>query len=46
MDLAGYVKSGAMRPLVDTVFPLAEIAAGHRAMEAGGVRGKHVIRVI
>ncbi|MFE3598261.1 NAD(P)-dependent alcohol dehydrogenase [Streptomyces sp. NPDC059142] len=45
-DLTGYVESGVLRPVVDTVHPLAEIAAAHRALEAGGVRGKHVVRVI
>lgn len=45
-ELAGYVESGALRPVVDTVHPLSEIAAAHRALEAGGVRGKHVIQVV
>jgi NADPH:quinone reductase-like Zn-dependent oxidoreductase len=44
-DLTRYVESGAIRPVVDTVFPLADIAQAHRALEAGGVRGKHVIRI-
>ncbi|MFB6594482.1 NAD(P)-dependent alcohol dehydrogenase [Streptomyces diastaticus] len=44
-ELAGLVDGGALRPVVDSVRPLAEIAAAHRALEAGGVRGKHVIRV-
>ncbi|TQM78853.1 NADPH:quinone reductase-like Zn-dependent oxidoreductase [Saccharothrix saharensis] len=45
-DLTALVESGAIRPVVDTVHPLADIAEAHRALEAGGVRGKHVIRVI
>ncbi|NEW69343.1 NAD(P)-dependent alcohol dehydrogenase [Streptomyces rhizosphaericus] len=44
-DLAAYVENGAIRPVVDTVHPLSDIARAHRAMEAGGVRGKHVIQV-
>ncbi|MFJ1992202.1 NAD(P)-dependent alcohol dehydrogenase [Streptomyces asiaticus] len=44
-DLAAYVENGAIRPVVDTVHPLSDIAQAHRAMEAGGVRGKHVIQV-
>lgn len=44
-DLAAYVADGAIRPVVDTVFPLEEIGAAHRALEAGGVRGKFVVRV-
>ncbi|WP_097866159.1 NAD(P)-dependent alcohol dehydrogenase [Streptomyces sp. rh34] len=45
-ELAAYVERGDLRPVVDTVHPLAEIAAAHRALEAGGVRGKHVIHVV
>ncbi|MEV7865774.1 NAD(P)-dependent alcohol dehydrogenase [Streptomyces sp. NPDC088124] len=45
-DLTGYVESGAVRPVVAAVHPLAEIAAAHRALEAGGVRGKHVVQVV
>ncbi|WP_262703067.1 MULTISPECIES: NAD(P)-dependent alcohol dehydrogenase [Streptomyces] len=44
-DLAAYVENGAIRPVVDTVHPLSGIGEAHRAMEAGGVRGKHVIQV-
>ncbi|MFJ8998505.1 NAD(P)-dependent alcohol dehydrogenase [Streptomyces sp. NPDC102359] len=44
--LARHVAEGALRPAVDTVFPsLEETAAAHRALEAGGVRGKYVVRV-
>lgn len=44
-DLARHVVEGTLRPAVDTVFPLEETAAAHRALEAGGVRGKYVVRV-
>ncbi len=44
-DLTAYVESGAVRPVIDTVHPLADVAAAHRALEARGTRGKHVIRV-
>ncbi|MFH9134283.1 NAD(P)-dependent alcohol dehydrogenase [Streptomyces sp. NPDC017524] len=44
-ELTAYVERADLRPVVDTVHPLAEIAAAHRALEAGGVRGKHVIRL-
>ncbi|MFF5344344.1 NAD(P)-dependent alcohol dehydrogenase [Streptomyces althioticus] len=44
--LARHVAEGALRPAVDTVFSsLEETAAAHRALEAGGVRGKYVVRV-
>jgi NADPH:quinone reductase-like Zn-dependent oxidoreductase len=42
-DLAGYVTSGALRPVVDSVYPLEDIAAAHRAFARGGVLGKHVL---
>ena len=45
-DLTALVESGAVRPVVDAVHPLSQVAAAHRALESGGVRGKHVIRVI
>ncbi|GGO05558.1 dehydrogenase [Microbispora bryophytorum] len=44
-DLAREVAEGRLRPAVDTCFPLEETAAAHRALEAGGVRGKYVVRV-
>jgi NADPH:quinone reductase-like Zn-dependent oxidoreductase len=44
-ELTRYVETGAIRPAVDTIHPLADIAAAHRALEAGGVRGKHVIQI-
>ncbi|GAA4615167.1 NAD(P)-dependent alcohol dehydrogenase [Saccharopolyspora hordei] len=44
-DLARHVVEGRLAPAVDTVFPLEEAAAAHRALEHGGVQGKHVIRV-
>ncbi|WP_043620423.1 NAD(P)-dependent alcohol dehydrogenase [Nonomuraea candida] len=45
-DLAGYVRSGDLKPVVDRVFPLEEIAEAHRALEAGGVRGKIIVRLV
>ena len=44
-DLARQVTEGKLRPAVDTVFPLEETAAAHRALEAGGVRGEYMVRV-
>jgi NADPH:quinone reductase-like Zn-dependent oxidoreductase len=44
-DLAGYVASGALRPIVSGVFPLADIAAAHEAFSRGGTLGKHVVTV-
>ncbi|MFJ6609109.1 NAD(P)-dependent alcohol dehydrogenase [Streptomyces sp. NPDC091289] len=45
-ELTAYVERGDLRPVIDTVHPLSDIAAAHRALEAGGVRGKHVIQVV
>ncbi|MFJ1864893.1 NAD(P)-dependent alcohol dehydrogenase [Streptomyces sp. NPDC088097] len=45
-ELARYVKNGDLRHVVDTVHPLSDIAVAHRALEAGGVRGKHVVRIL
>lgn len=45
-ELTAYVEREDLRPVVDTVRPLAEIAAAHRALEAGGVRGKHVLHLV
>lgn len=39
------VEAGHLRPVIDTVFPMAEIAEAHRRLEAGGNRGKHVIDI-
>jgi NADPH:quinone reductase-like Zn-dependent oxidoreductase len=44
-ELTRYVEAGDLRPVVDTVHPLADIAVAHRALEAGGVRGKHILRI-
>jgi NADPH:quinone reductase-like Zn-dependent oxidoreductase len=44
-DLAGYATSGAVRPVVSSVFPLADIAAAHQAFSRGGILGKLVIAV-
>ncbi|MEO6086852.1 MAG: NAD(P)-dependent alcohol dehydrogenase [Umezawaea sp.] len=45
-ELTRLVESGAIRPVVDTVHELGDIAEAHRALERGGVRGKHVIRLV
>jgi NADPH:quinone reductase-like Zn-dependent oxidoreductase len=44
-ELGRLVAAGAIHPQVDRVFPLADVAAAHRALEQGGVRGKIVIEV-
>lgn len=44
-ELGRWVTAGAIQPRVDRVFPMAEAAAAHRALEQGGVRGKIVIEM-
>ncbi len=42
-DIAGYVESGALRPVVDTVYPLTRIADAHRALDTLRRPGKIVL---
>ncbi|MFJ8935913.1 NAD(P)-dependent alcohol dehydrogenase [Streptomyces sp. NPDC102365] len=44
-ELAGHVTTGALRPVIDSVYPLADIAAAHKAFERGGTAGKQVVTV-
>ena len=44
-ELTRYVESGAIRPTVDKVFPMAAVAETQRRLEAGGVRGKYVVEI-
>lgn len=39
------VDRGQLRPLIDSTFPLEQIADAHRKLEAGGIKGKVVIRI-
>ncbi|MEI7031737.1 zinc-binding dehydrogenase [Streptomyces pratensis] len=44
-ELTRHAENGDIAPVVDTVHPLDSIADAHRALEAGGIRGKHVIQI-
>ncbi|WP_431039194.1 NADP-dependent oxidoreductase [Streptomyces sp. P6-2-1] len=44
-EVARLVSTGALHPEVEKVFPLERTGDAHRALEAGGVRGKYVVRV-
>lgn len=44
-DVLPHFASGAIAPLIDTVYPLERAADAHRAMEASGHFGKLVLRV-
>jgi NADPH:quinone reductase-like Zn-dependent oxidoreductase len=43
--LAGYVDAKSVTPVIQAVYPLAEIDAAHRSREEGGGFGKRVIQV-
>ncbi|MGW2328353.1 NAD(P)-dependent alcohol dehydrogenase [Streptomyces sp. NPDC001700] len=44
-EITRYAEHGDIVPVVNAVHPLDRIADAHRALEAGGVRGKHIIRI-
>ncbi len=44
-EIAGLIDAGHVRPIVSTVFPLAEARAAHERLEQGHARGKFVLRV-
>jgi len=43
--LSVLVERGQLRPVVDSILPLEQVAEGHRRLQAGGVRGKIVLHV-
>ncbi len=43
--LAGLIESGALRPIVDSVFPLSEVQQAFDHSDAGRARGKIIIQV-
>lgn len=43
--LAGLIESGALRPIVDSVFPLNDVQQAFDLSDAGRARGKIIIRV-
>lgn len=43
LDLAGFVDSGAVRPVIGNVYPLRQIADAHRALAQPGRRGKLIL---
>jgi NADPH:quinone reductase-like Zn-dependent oxidoreductase len=45
-EIAGLIDAGKVKPVVSHVFPLAEAAQAHTALEAGHTRGKIVLRVV
>jgi NADPH:quinone reductase-like Zn-dependent oxidoreductase len=43
--ITALIEAGKIRPVIDKVFPLEQIADAHRMSETGHVRGKLVVRV-
>ena len=43
--ISALIEAGKVRPVVEKVFPLEQIADAHRLSEAGHVRGKLAVRV-
>lgn len=39
------VERGLLRPIIDRVLPLSQVAEGHRLLEQGGLRGKIVLKI-
>lgn len=44
-DVVPALAAGTIRPVIDRVFPLHEVAEAHRVLESGGVIGKVVLNV-
>lgn len=44
-QIAGLIDGGIVKPVVETVFPLAEARQAHALIQAGHTRGKIVLRV-
>ncbi|WP_092546353.1 quinone oxidoreductase family protein [Actinoplanes derwentensis] len=44
-ELAEQVTAGRIQPVIDGVYPLADIAAAHRSFDKGGAWGRQVVRV-
>ena len=45
VDLTAEVDQGHLVPVIDTVYPLDAVREAHQAVERGGSRGKHVLRI-
>jgi NADPH:quinone reductase-like Zn-dependent oxidoreductase len=44
-ELAEQVTAGAVRPVIDGVYPLADIASAHRAFDKGGAMGRQIVQI-
>jgi NADPH:quinone reductase len=44
-ELHSLLEQGRLKPVIDSVMSLAEVAEAHQKLEAGGLRGKIVLSV-
>lgn len=44
-ELRALIEQGRLKPVIDIVLPLHEVAQAHQRLEQGGVRGKIVLQV-
>jgi NADPH:quinone reductase-like Zn-dependent oxidoreductase len=44
--LAQYVDAGQLKPVIETEYPIQDIASAHRALDSGHARGKRILRVL
>jgi NADPH:quinone reductase-like Zn-dependent oxidoreductase len=45
-EIATFFDTGAVKPIVSTILPLAEAAQAHELAGSGHVRGKIVLRIV
>lgn len=45
-ELASYVDSGKVKPIIDSIYPLSDVAKAHHSLEVGGGRGKRIIQMV
>ncbi|WP_448011992.1 NAD(P)-dependent alcohol dehydrogenase [Bacillus pumilus] len=45
-ELASYVDSNKVRPVVDSIYRLSDVAKAHHSLETGGGRGKRIINLL
>lgn len=45
-ELAGLVDAGTLRPIIDRVFPFAEIDKAFAYLETGRAKGKVIVRMV
>jgi NADPH:quinone reductase-like Zn-dependent oxidoreductase len=40
-----FIEAGKIRPVIEKIFPMEQMAEAHRLSEAGHVRGKIVVKI-